>query len=875
MKAFSALFFFFFSISLLLHSLSRSEEELPVGYGYRLRSSSTSSSGKYLTADLEIIQSSTIYGPDIPNLKFLASFESADRIRIRISDADRARWEVPETLIPRETPPYHRSMLEEDRGGSLFLSAPLSNLDLKLDGSTPFSFSISRRSSGEILFDTGGSLLVFKDRYLEISSWLPGDRANLYGLGEHTKRSFRLTANETMTMWNSDTWSSVVDQNLYGSHPFYMDVRSPAGDAHGVLLLNSNGMDVIYGGTYITYKVIGGILDLYFFAGPSPEDVMDQYTELVGRPAPMPYWSFGFHQCRWGYRNVEDLEEVVEGYEKAGIPLETMWSDIDYMDAFKDFTLDPQNYPIQRMKPFVDKLHFNGQKFVFILDPGISINTSYSTFQRAMEADIFLKRNGTNYEGEVWPGKVYFPDWFHPNTSTFWFREISAFLDLLPADGLWIDMNEIANFLNPAPVNDLDTPPYAINNAGVRRPINNRTVPVSCTHHGGTAEYDVHNLHGLLEAKSTHEALLKITGKRPFLLTRSTFVGSGRYAAHWTGDNTATWDDLAYSILGMLNFGLFGIPMVGADICGFSGDTTEELCRRWIQLGAFYPFSRNHAVNSSIRHELYLWDSVARSAKKALGLRYRLLPYYYTLMKEANSKGTPIARPLFFSFPEDAKTYGISTQFMIGKLVMVSPALQPAATYVNAYFPVGRWFNLFNLSETVVSPSGEYVRLESPEEEINVHVRGGSVLAMQDQAMTTRLGRKSGFELLVVFGSDGTAKGELFVDDGEAPEMGGEVGRWSLIKFTGEMDGNGAKLWSKVEGGRYALERKLVVKKVVFLGLDETSAVKTTAASVNGKEVSGGEGARVRFDGRGRFGIVEIEGLSQLMGEEFQLVLGG
>lgn len=849
------------------------------GHGYNVVS--VVGSANVLSARLELIGETAELGPDIQRLSLTASLETDGRLHVRITDADHPRWEVPQDLIPRPTPDeaFLRAPRQSDAASprNRVLSSSASDLTFTIHAS-PFRFTVSRHSTGDVLFDTSPTL-IFKDRYLEVTSALPGGRASLYGLGEHTKRTFRLQHDDTFTLWNSDIGAVNVDLNLYGSHPFYMDVRSSspdgsprgAGAAHGVLLLNSNGMDVLYGGSYVTYKVIGGVLDFYFFAGPSPLDVVDQYTQLIGRPVPMPYWSFGFHQCRYGYKNVADLEGVVAGYAKARIPLEVMWTDIDYMDAFKDFTLHPVNFPADRLRSFVDRLHRNGQKYVVILDPGISVNTTYGTFVRGMQQDIFLKRNGTDYLGMVWPGKVYFPDFLNPRAAEFWAREIAAFRRTIPVDGLWIDMNEISNFIDPAPLNSLDDPPYRINNAGVHRPINNKTVPASAVHHGGVAEYDAHNLYGFLEARATHYALLRDTGRRPFVLSRSTFVGSGRYTAHWTGDNFASWDDLRYSINTMLSFGLFGIPMIGADICGFGGDTTEELCSRWIQLGAFYPFSRDHSDFGTVRRELYLWESVARSARKALGLRYRLLPYIYTLMYEAHTTGAPIARPLFFSYPHDVNTYGVDRQFLLGRGVLVSPVLEPGATTVDGYFPAGRWFSLYDNSLTVATGIGKHVTLPAPADTVNVHVAGGSILPLQQQALTTSSARQSVFHLLVALAEDGTAAGELFLDDGESPEMRGERSEWSLIRFSCAMESSVIKMRSHVVHDSYAPSRTLVIGKVAFLGLQSPAPPKDFAVYVNGVEVNANSAAGTRYPKSGAFGVAHVGGLSLVVREEFEL----
>jgi alpha-glucosidase len=323
----------------------------------------------------------------------------------------------------------------------------------------------------------------------------------------------------------------------------------------------------------------------------------------------------------------------------------------------------------------------------------------------------------------------------------------------------------------PTPgVRAIEYPPYVINN--VQGALDVHAVSPNATHHGGTQEYDFHNLFGHQILNATYHALLGIwPTKRPFVIGRSTFAGSGKWAGHWGGDNASLWAYMFFSIPQALSFSLFGIPMFGVDTCGFNGNTDEELCNRWMQLSAFFPFYRNHNVLSAISQEPYVWASVTEATKTAMGIRYLLLPYMYTLFQQAHSTGSTVMRALAWEFPNDPTLASADRQFLLGGSLMITPVLAQGATSVDGVFPgVGKgevWYDWYNQTAIVAQP-GQNITIDAPLGHIPVYIRGGSILPTQEPGMTTRECRSNPWGLIAATSLEGTASGNLYVDDGES-----------------------------------------------------------------------------------------------------------
>ncbi|CAM4969340.1 unnamed protein product [Rotaria socialis] len=657
---------------------------------YKMTSNESTAFGQRL---IIVKQQSTYMPNEILNLTVDLFYETAQRFRLRIYDSTKERFEV-----PLEVPVVKTKVNVTDYEVSV--------------SQAPFSILVKRKSTGVTI-------------------------PFLYGLGEHQQPLLINVTNQwkKLTFWTRDT-APAQHTNLYGVHPFHINVEMKTDmstNFHGQFFLNSNAMDIdLQPLPAISYTTIGGIIDLYLFTGSSAQDVIQQYWDVIGKPTMPPYWSLGFHLCRYGYNSIENLRAVIQRMHDAEFPYDVQWTDIDAMSSSLDFTYDQNNF--HGLPDLVRSLQSEGKHYVNIIDVGISSTQpsgTYPPYDDGLKRAIFMTK----------------------------------FNSTVPIAGK--DMNEPSNLIDGSydgcTNNSLDKPPFVPNVLG--KSLSSKTLCPSAQH-AISSHYNLHNMYGYFESIATHLALKTIRHKRPFVLSRSSFAGSGQYAAHWTGDNDATYEDMYFSISDILSFNMFGMPNVGADICGFRDDTSEELCTRWMQLGAFYPFMRNHnGVQKDQDPAVFSWTA-QQIMKQALIMRYSLAPFWYTLHYRAAIASETLLQPLHFEFFNDNKTLGIDRQFLIGRAILVSPNLVSNVTTIQAYIPEDVWYQF--PSGVQVNVVGVFADLDAPLEKINIHIRGGFIIPMQIPGDNLMLGRGNSFTLLIAQSALGNATGNLFWDDGDS-----------------------------------------------------------------------------------------------------------
>ncbi len=493
-----------------------------------------------------------------------------------------------------------------------------------------------------------------------------------YGLGERT--GFLNKRGRRWHNWTTDQFFHMPNADpLYQSHPFVIQRR---GDDYLGVYLDESWFSVFDLGytqsDQWSIHTAGPTLDLYLIPGPDPKTILDRYTALVGRAPMPPLWALGKHQCRWSYPEQDVVLEVAKEYREREMPLDAIWLDIDYMESYKVFTFSTFRFPDPGQ--MTRDLMGMGIKTVLIVDPGVKIQADYPQYEEGKALKAWIQNHkDEDLVGAVWPEPVVWPDFTQASVREWWGKSHRYYLEK-GISGIWNDMNE----------------PAAFKWIGKTLPLDARQ--------GVYSHAEVHNLYGYHMCQATYQGLLQLQhDKRPFVLTRSGFAGIQKYAWVWTGDNASFWEHLEMSIPMLLNLGMSGVPFIGADIGGFSGDADGELLAAWTWLGVCYPFMRNHAGKRSRRQEPWQFgEPWSGYIKAAVEFRYQLLPYLYTLCYQATLDGLPLMRPLYLEYPDDEETRNLNDQFLLGTDLLVAPQLRPGQTQRLVYMPEGSWYDFWS-----------------------------------------------------------------------------------------------------------------------------------------------------------------------------------
>ena len=531
-----------------------------------------------------------------------------------------------------------------------------------------------------------------------------------YGLGEKT-RSLRKNG-EQWTMWNSDipAYNEKTDP-LYQSIPFFIGIRNHR--AYGIFLDNTYKSYFNMGASnnrFYWFGADGGELDYYFINGPEIKKVISLYTMLTGRMELPPMWTLGYQQSKWSYYPESTVRTLAKTFRDKQIPCDVIYLDIHYMNGYRVFTWDRNRFP--EPGKMLSDLSGEGFKVVTIIDPGVKADTNgYSVAKEGLNDNLFVKYpDGVVYQGEVWPGWAYFPDFTKKETRTWWGNKNADLLKQGIA-GIWNDMNEPSAWGQAIP----DILQFDDNGYG--------------------ANYKkIHNVYALEMAKATFEGIKNgVPGTRPFILTRAGFSGIQRYAAVWTGDNVASEVHLKLACTMVQGLSLSGVAFCGSDVGGFFGSPSQRLYTRWMELGALTPFYRGHTIiNTNDQEPWAFGEEVENNVRNIMNLRYELLPFFYNEFHNASQTGIPIVRAMFLNYQDDDECYsdGAQYQYMLGENLLVAPVLSECENSKKLYLPEGKWLDWWN---NTVYEGKRWILVDAPLDRIPLFIREGGVIPMQEK----------------------------------------------------------------------------------------------------------------------------------------------
>jgi len=643
----------------------------------------------------------------------------------------------------------------------------------------------------------------------------------VFGIPEHaTSMALKSTNGENggysepYRLYNLDVFEYELDvpMALYGAIPFMIGhaVNDQGSQTSGAFWHNPSETFVdiqngVSGGKDTYWVSETGIIDLFLLAGPAPAQIFSQYAKLTGTTQLPPLFALGYHQCRWNYKNEEDVFNVDGKFEEHDFPYDVLWLDIEHTNGKRYFTWDNAQFP--NPAEMQKKLASRGRKMVTIIDPHIKRDSSYHVHKLATDLGYYIKnKHGSDFDGWCWPGSSSYLDFTQKHIREWWGNlfQYETYKGSTPSLYTWNDMNEPSVFNGP----EVSMHKDAKNIEGVEH-------------------REWHNLYGFyfhMATASGHVARDPEHNTRPFVLTRSFFAGSQRIGAMWTGDNAAEWSHLAAATPMLLTQGIAGFAFSGADVGGFFGNPDPELLVRWYQAGAFQPFFRAHAHLDTKRREPWMFgDDVLRMTRNAVLSRYAILPYIYTLFYIASTEGMPVMRPLWVHYPTDVKTFTMDDQFLLGEDLLVKPVTAAGQTTSTVYLPEGIWFDYVTGASL---QGGQEHSVASPLDKIPVFQRGGSIIPRKNRVRRcSKLMAHDPYSLYVAPSAAGEASGLLYLD--EEDSFNYRDGQYRIRKFSYKQTESGATLTSSsvLDKGNRQYERPNVVERVVISGMKQEPTI--------------------------------------------------
>ena len=502
-------------------------------------------------------------------------------------------------------------------------------------------------------------------------------------------------------------------------------------------------------------------LTLYVIDGDTPYDIVKQFRTMIGQSYIPPKFAFGFGQSRWGYKTKEDFEKVAQGYRENHIPLDMIYMDIDYMDSYKDFTV---NDDFKDFPAFVREMKDRHIRLIPIIDAGVKIENGYDVYEEGVKNRYFCQReDGSDFVAAVWPGDTHFPDVLNPEARK-WFGDKYRFLTDQGIEGFWNDMNEPAIFYSKEGLEEAKDMARKFAETGTSNwdgsekdreakedigvwqlgdklgSLANSQDDYKRFYHnvnGQMVRHDkVHNLFGFNMTRAAGEAFERIDPDRRFLMfSRSSYVGMHRYGGIWTGDNKSWWSHILLNLKMMPSLNMCGFLYTGADLGGFGADTTRDLLLRFLALGVFTPLMRDHAALGTREQECYQFENM-EDFRHVVGVRYRLLPYLYSEYMKAALTDDMYFKPLAFVYPDDKMARQIEDQLMLGNEIMIAPVYEQNAKGRYIYLPEEMKFVKFlpdgTISEESLGKGIHYVHIAL--NEVPLFIRSGKCIPVVDAA---------------------------------------------------------------------------------------------------------------------------------------------